>query len=305
MVEKSRGIIWSNGQFMPWEEAKTHPISQGPQYGLGVFEGIRFYNTARGPAIFRLREHLERLHHSAQVLRLAIPPLGEIEAIIKELIRRNGMQEGYIRPYFFHGHLEYGKAKIGLNVQDSQTESVIAVLPWKNDPQEFLRVKVSSYRRIDPRSTDVSAKIAGHYVNSFLARLEAGETGFDETILLDQKGYVAEASVENVFAVKDRVLYTPNLGTILPGITRDSVIILAKDLDFKVREKNLRIKFFKKADEVFLCGTAMEILAVGEIDGVAIGNGRQGDATKQLARLYRAVVEGRVEQYLHWLTSVN
>lgn len=300
-MNKEDTVIWSNGQFMPWNEAKTHPIGQGLHYGLGVFEGIRFYNTDRGPAIFRLREHVERLFASARVLRITNAySIEEWTEIIKELIIRNGMQEGYIRPMWF-----YGGGNIGLNVRNAMVERVIEVRPWVNEQKEFLRVKVSPYRRIDPRSTDVNAKIAGHYVNSFLARLEAGEAGYDETILLDYKGYVAEASVENIFAVKGGVLYTPKLGTILPGITRDSVITLARDTGMNVQEKNLRIEFFKEADEVFLCGTAMEILAVGEIDGVPIGKGGRGEITGSLAGFYRSVVEGRVPQYLNWLTFVN
>jgi branched-chain amino acid aminotransferase len=300
-MNKEEMIIWSNGEFMPWGEAKTHPIGQGLHYGLGIFEGIRFYNTDRGPAIFRLREHLERLFASAAVLHITIlHSTEELTEVIKELIRRNRMREGYIRPMFF-----YGGGKIGLNVRDAVVEYVIEVRPWVNEQKEFLRVKTSSYRRIDPRSTNVNAKIAGHYVNSFLARFEAGEAGFDETILLDYKGYVAEASVENIFAVKNGTLYTPKLGTILPGITRDTVILLAKDLGYEVKEKNLRVEFFKEADEVFLSGTAMGILVVGEIDGVPIGNGRPGEITRRLTQLYHNIVEGRVEKYLNWLAFVN
>lgn len=307
---KKEGTIWSNGEFMPWAEARTHPIGQGLHYGLGVFEGIRFYATAYGPAVFRLQEHLTRLMYSAQVLRMTekgkikcmdrlYSPEDLIE-IIKELIRRNRMQEGYIRPIFF-----YGGGNIGLDVKNSLVEGAIEIRPWLNPKREFLKAKTCPYRRIDPRSTDVNAKICGHYVNSFLARLESDETGFEEAILLDLRKYVSEASVENIFAIRDGILYTPRLGTILPGVTRDTIITLARNLGLKVKERNLRMKFFKEADEVLLCGTAMEILAIGEIDGKPIGNGGQGPLTRQLTALYKDVVEGRVERYFHWLTFVN
>lgn len=303
-------VIWSNGRFMPWGEAKTHPIGQGLHYGLLVFEGIRFYNTDRGPAIFRLQEHLERLFDSANVLRMvqdrrikcldASYSSDNLALIIKELIVRNGMSEGYIRPAFF-----YGGEKIGLDVAKSVIEGVIAVLPWVNPQREFLRVKTSPLRRIDPRSTDVTAKIGGHYVNSFLARLDAAETGFEETILLNGEEFVAEASVENIFALKDGIFYTPRLGTILPGITRATIMVFAGDLGLAVIEDNLEMEFFKRADEVFLCGTAMEILAVGEIDGVRIGKGGRGEITSQFAAMYRNVVEGRIGRYISWLTFAN
>jgi len=298
---QDKGIIWSNGKFMPWEEARTHPIGQGLHYGLGVFEGIRFYSTERGPAVFRLQEHLERLFYSARVIALEVGySSDELTEIITELIARNGMQEGYIRPCFF-----YGGGTIGLNVKDSDVEGVIEVRSWINPPKDFLRLKTSPYRRIEPLSTDVTAKICGHYINSFLSIGEARQAGFDEAIFLDNKGYVAEASVENIFAIKDGVFYTPRLGNILPGITRDTVMTLARDHGLEVKERNLRMGFFKEANEVFLCGTAMEILAVGEIDGVPVGTGQAGLITKWMAELYKRVVEGRVGRYAHWLTFVS
>ncbi|MDA2922090.1 branched-chain amino acid transaminase [Patescibacteria group bacterium AH-259-L07] len=298
---KESRVIWFNGEFMPWEQAQMHPISQALHYGLAPFEGIRFYHTDRGPAIFRLRKHLKRLLYSAKVVRMEIQySLEELVEIIKELIRRNSMEGGYIRPCFF-----YGGETIGLEVRDSVIEGVIAVLPWPNPSREFLRVKTSPYRRLDPRSIDINAKISGHYVNSFSTLHEAKESGFEDAILLDQDGYVAEASVENIFAVKGGVVYTPKLGSILPGITRDTLIIVARDIEFQVEEKDLRIQFFREADEVFVCGTAMKILAVGEIDGVAIGNRRPGKVTRRLAQLYKDIVEGRDGRYIRWLTFVN
>lgn len=307
---KKRGIVWFSGKFVPWRKAKTHAIGQGLHYGWGAFEGIKFYNTHDGPAIFRLREHLVRLLYSARVLRMGdgdrirckgqLYSLEELVAITKEVVCRNFLSEGYIRPFFY-----YGGETIGVKSRDAVFEGIIAVLPSLTAPRGFLKTKISPIVRIDPCSTDVNAKIAGHYVNSFFSMRDAEDEGCDEAILLDREGYVAEASVENVFAIRNNIFFTPPLGTILPGVTRDTVIALAKDQGFEVKEVRFNAEFLKESNEVFLCGTAMEILPVGEIDGVPIGNGGQGEITGQLAHVYKDVVEGRVERYLKWLTFVH
>jgi branched-chain amino acid aminotransferase len=295
---------------VPWRKATTHAIGQGLHYGWGAFEGIKFYDTSDGPAIFRLREHITRFLYSTRALRMTeddrIKCMGqsysveELVEITKEAVRRNSLREGYIRPFFY-----YGGQTIGVKSKDGVIEGIIAVLPSLTTPRRFLKVKISPFVRIDSRSTDVNAKIAGHYVNSFFAMRDAEDEGCDEAILLDREGYVAEASVENVFGIRNKILFTPSLGTILPGITRDTIITLAKDQGFEVQELRFDAEFLKESDEVFLTGTAMEILPVGDIDGVPIGNGGQGEITGQLARVYKDVVLGRVERYMHWLTFVR
>lgn len=326
MSEESERIVWSNCQFMPWIEVVTHPTGQGLHYGRSVFEGIRFYDTDRGIAIFRLSEHLDRLLHSSNVMRLtrngriacAENPyplkgkdisqilvrefsLEELQDIIKELIRLNGIPEGYIRPIFF------SVGTIGVKPSGgSWVEGMIEIRPWLSTARGLLKVKTSPFLRIDARSSDISAKIGGHYVNSLQSMWDAEDSGVDEAVLLDQNGFVAEASVENIFAIKNGVFYTPRLGTILPGITRDTIITLVRDAGGYVLEQNLLTDFFKKADEVFLCGTAMEILPIGEIDGVKIGgNGNIGPHTEQLINQYHDIARGKNPTYSHWLTLVD
>ncbi len=295
--------IWLNGRFIDWQEAKIHILTHTLHYGGGVFEGIRAYKTRKGPAVFRLPEHIKRLFYSASALEMEIPfSKQELEKAVLETVKVNEVEECYIRPIVFFG---YGK--MGLNPKGCPVQVAIAVWPWGAylGGKEAVRVKISKYKRIDPRSTVADAKITGHYVNSILASLEAQKTGFDEALLLDGNGYIAEGPGENIFIIKDKNIFTPPKGAILPGITRDSVITIAKDLGFRVEEKNLTVEELKSADEAFFSGTAVEICPIAQIDQCLIGNGMPGEITQKIKEIYQKIVQGEEERYLNWLSFVE
>ncbi|MBI2464340.1 branched-chain amino acid transaminase [Candidatus Peregrinibacteria bacterium] len=293
--------IWMNGVQVPWDQAQMHVLTHSLHYGGAVFEGIRFYETSDGPAIFRLKDHVERFFQSARVLQMNIPYLkDEIIAVIRELVRSNGITSGYIRPiaYFAYG-------KMGLNPQGCPVHVAVGLWPWGAYlEKDVVRVKLSQYRRLHPETIHVEAKVTGHYVNSILASLEAHGLGFDEALLLDTDGNVAEGPGENIFFVKNSILYTPKRGSILPGITRDSVMKLAKDHNFECKEKKIRMKELLQADEAFFTGTAAEITAIGSIDDVPVRNGSMGTLTKMFRNLYFDVVHGKNDVYRHWLDVV-
>lgn len=296
-------FVWKDGEVIPFEEAVVNIFSPSIQYGWAGFEGIRFYNTQYGPAIFRLPEHLERFFYTARALRIDLPySAQDLANAICRLILKNSMSEGYIRPCFLHP-----EAELGLRFKSKKITCAIALSSWdKKFQNEALRAKISPVLRIHPESTDVNAKISGHYVNSIRALYDAQDDSYEEAILLDHAGYVAEASTENLFVVKNGDLYTPPLGTILPGITRETIITLARHRYYKVfDDEDLTADDLFAADEVFLCGTAMEILPVVSIDGREVGKGKSGERTQFFAKLYGDVVRGREEEYLHWLTLVN
>ena len=300
--------IWFNGKLVGWDDAKIHVLSHTLHYGSGAFEGIRFYDTAKGPAIFRLKEHIDRLFDSASVFRMPLKYSKEeiIDACI-QVVRENSISSGYIRPIFFFG---YGK--MGLNPDGCPVDYVVAEWPWGAYlGDKAVKVKVSSYMRIHPRSTNASAKICGHYVNSILANIEAKEAGYDEALLLDYRGFAAEGPGENLFIIRDKIIYTPLLdvehdsrkyGSILPGITRDAVIKVASGLGYKVVEKDISIEEVKQADEAFFTGTAAEVTAIGQIDDTEIAS---GPITSEIRKKFFDIVEGRNEEYSEWLTYVN
>ncbi len=294
--------IWFNGKLVDWEKATTHVMSHALHYGSGVFEGIRFYETPRGPAIFRLKEHVERLFYSAETLAMKIPfSRKRIADAIVETVKKNKVQSGYIRPLAYFG---YGK--MGLNPVGAPVEVTIACWPWGSYlGGEPIRVKTSQYIRIHPRSLVADAKVCGHYVNSILASLEIQKSGYHEALLLDYRGYVAEGPGENVFFLKRGVLHTPRLGTILNGITRATVIQLAKDLKIKVKEGDYKLKALLAADEVFFVGTAAEVQPIGSIDRQKIGNGKAGPITTQLRELYLNTVSGQEARYRKYLTYIR
>ncbi len=295
--------IWVDGKFVDWKDANVHILTHTLHYGGGVFEGIRAYKTKTGPAVFRLSEHIDRLFYSASVLEMEIPfSKQEIEKAVLETIRINEVEECYIRPIIFFGY-----EKMGLNPNGSPTQVAIAVWPWGAylGDKETIKVKISKYIRIHPKSTVADAKICGHYVNSILASLEIQKAGFDEALLLDYKGYVAEGPGENIFIIKNKVIYTPFSGRVLAGITRDSVIKIANDLDIKVEEKNITVDELKSADEAFFSGTAVEICSIGQIDEVLINNGKTGEITKKIKESYNKAICGEKEKYLDWLTFVK
>lgn len=297
--------IWHNGELVAWDDAKVHVLSHGLHYGTGVFEGIRCYETERGPAIFRNVDHLERLIRSAQLYYL---PLGysveELRQATHEVVSRNGLRSCYIRPLAFRG---YGE--MGLYAQSAPIEVIIAAWPWgaylgEEAKREGVRAKVSSWRRISPSGLIPHAKASGQYLNSILAKTETAKAGYDEAILLDEKGHVCEGSGENVFIVRDGVLVTPgHTNSILDGISRRSVIQIAKDLGYEVQERDIARSELYLADEAFLCGTAAELVPVREIDDHPLGP--PGEITRQIQAKFEDALHGRAEEYLEWLDFVE
>ncbi len=308
MVEQlpESGKIWYNGEFVDWGKATVHVLSHGLHYGSGVFEGIRCYATAKGSFIFRLREHVDRMYRSAELYNLEIPySKQEVTEAIIETIRVNGLDACYIRPIAF-----YGFHHLGVNPAGCPVNCAIAVWRWgtylgEDALENGIRCVFSSWRRIDPNTLPVTAKATGHYLNSMLAVQEAKERGVDEAILLDNTGYVAEGPGENIFAVKNSILYTPAVeSSILPGITRASVIELARDMGYEVLEKPIAKAELLSADEVFFTGTAAEVSPIREIDDVAIGIGKRGEVTGAIQSKFFDVVNAKEDRYMKWLERV-
>jgi branched-chain amino acid aminotransferase len=299
-IEKT-SKIWMDGNLVDWDEAKVHVLTHTLHYGSGVFEGIRAYPTARGPAVFRLTDHMRRLHDSAGLLHMDIPySVEELVAATKETIRVNEVDSCYIRPLAYLG---YGE--MGLNPLPCTVNVSIAVWPWgtylgDDGVKHGVRMKISTWRRMDPNINPVAAKGTGIYINSSLAKVEALHGGYDEAILLNTSGSVAEATGENVFVVKDGVLRTPPLSAgALEGITRDSVMSIARDLGYEVREEDLLRTDLYLAEEAFLCGTAAEIVPIREVDDREIGD--PGEITRKIQETYFATIHGEVERYADWL----
>ncbi len=298
-------FIWQNGEFVPWAEAKVHVLSHGLHYGTGVFEGIRCYETERGPAVFRHPEHLLRLEKSAELYYFELPySAEELRAATHELIRRNGLQSCYIRPLAFRG---YGE--MGLFAQGAPIDVIVATWPWgaylgEEGKKHGIRTKVSSWRTISGDSLIPHAKASGQYLNSILAKTESANAGYDEAILLDQHGFVSEGSGENVFLVRDGVLCTPpHTAAILDGITRNSVVQIATDLGYKVEERDIARAELYLADEMFLTGTAAELVPVREVDDHPLGG--PGEITKVIQAKFEDALHGRAEEYLEWLDFVE
>jgi len=299
--------IWMNGELVAWEDAKVHVLTHGLHYGTGVFEGIRCYETADGPAIFRLREHLERLYKSAELFYMPVPfELEELRAATHELIGRNDLRSCYIRPLVFRG---YGQ--MGLNPLEAPVDVCIAAWPWgaylgEEGKRDGIRAKVSSWRRISPDSLIPHAKASGQYLNSVLAKIESLKAGYEEAILLDDHGHVCEGSGENLYAVVDGVITTPpQTASILDGITRKSVLQIASDLGHGVVERDLARAELYLADEVFCSGTAAEIVPIREIDDHAIGTGEPGPVTRGVQATFDEAISGRAERYREWLDVVQ
>ena len=304
MIEPSEKI-WMDGNLVPWDEAKIHVLTHSLHYGSGVFEGIRAYETRKGPAVFRLTDHIARLYRSAKIYTIEIPYTPEelIEAT-KETVRSSGLPACYIRPLVYLG---YGE--MGLNPLLSPVNVSIAVWPWgaylgDEGVTHGVRMKISSWRRHDPNIIPPAAKGTGQYINSQLAKVEAIKAGYDEAILLNPQGLVAEASGENIFIVRDGEIITPPLSAgALIGITRDSVIKIARDLGIGVHEAELVRTDLYTADEVFVCGTATEITPVREIDDRVIGE--PGPLTRKVQEIFHSAVRGDLEQYSSWLEHVS
>jgi branched-chain amino acid aminotransferase len=299
------GVIWLDGELVPWREAKVHVLTHTLHYGMGVFEGVRAYETDQGAAIFRLREHTDRLFDSAHIMNMAMPfSKDQIDEAQKLVVRENNLPSAYLRPMVF-----YGSEGMGLRATNLKVHVVVAAWEWgaylgADALEKGIKVRTSSYTRHHVNITMCKAKANGNYINSMLALNEALSGGADEALLLDPEGYVAEGSGENVFIVKDGVIYTPELASCLDGITRKTLIQVAEDNGYKVVEKRITRDEVYIADEAFFTGTAAEVTPIRELDGRNIGPGHRGPVTEALQKLYFDMVVGKVEKYNHWLTPV-
>jgi branched-chain amino acid aminotransferase len=300
-------LIWQNGELVAWEDARVHVLTHGLHYGTGVFEGERAYATQNGPAIFRHRDHLDRLFKSAELYYMPIPySLEELRTATHELIAANGLTECYIRPIVFRG---YGQ--MGLYPLDAPVDVVIATWAWgaylgEDSKRTGIRAKVSSWRRISHDALIPHAKASGQYLNSVLAKIEASKAGYQEAILLDSHGFVCEGSGENIYVVRDgQVLTPPQTAGILDGINRKSVIQIARDMGIEVVERDLARAELYLADEVFMTGTAAEMVPVREIDDHTVGEGHAGPITSELQRVFDDALHGRDPRYIDWIDVVK
>jgi branched-chain amino acid aminotransferase len=299
------GHIWYDGKLVPWRDANTHVLTHSLHYGLAVFEGVRAYKTVDGTAIFRLKEHTDRLFNSAHIYMMKIPyTREEIMEAQKEVVRANKLEECYIRPIAF-----YGSEKIGVSPKGASVRVAIAAWPWgaylgADALDKGIRVKTSSFARHHVNVSMCRAKYSGTYANSILANLEATEHGYDEGLLLDVDGFVAEGSGENLFMVKNGCLYEPELTSALIGITRESVITLACDMGYKVSARRITRDDLYIADEAFFTGTAAEVTPIREVDGRTIGEGKRGPITARIQKAFFESVTGKAEKNREWLTSV-
>lgn len=307
MVFDESGKIWFNGELVNWKEANIHVLSHVVHYGSSVFEGIRCYKTPKGSAVFRLKEHVTRLFNSAKIYRMDVDYTveGFSQAII-DTIKANGLEECYIRPIIFRG---YGK--LGVYPMENPLDCVVAAWSWgKYLGEEALEkgvdVGVSTWRRLAPDTMPNMAKAGSNYMNSQLAKIESVENGYHEAIMLDYQGMVSEGTGENVFLVRDGVLYTPPISnSLLPGITRDSIIQLAKSMDIEVKEENIPREMLYIADEVFMTGTAAEVTPIRSIDQIRIGSGKKGEITNKLQEKFFSLLRGYEEDKYDWLTFID
>lgn len=297
--------IWFNGQLVDWADAKVHVLSHALHYGTSVFEGVRAYETADGPAVFRLKDHMERLVRSAEMYYMPLPyDVEELRAAVRETIAVNGLQSCYIRPIAFRG---YGT--MGLFPLDAPVDIAIAVWEWgaylgEEGLKHGIRAKIASWRRIGPSTVPATAKAGGQYLNSILAKVETHKAGYQEALLLNEHGYVADGSGENIFIVRDGQLVTPPLqASILEGITRQSIIVIARDLGFEVVEREIARAELYNADEVFVTGTAAEVCPIREVDDHAIGE--PGPITTAVQSAFFDAIHGRNPRYAEWLDYVN
>jgi len=298
--------IWLNGSLVPWKKAQVHFLTHALHYGSAVFEGIRCYDTPKGPAVFRLKDHVKRLFYSADVFGMKIPySEPEVFDAVIETVKANRLRECYIRPIAY-----YGYGQMGLNPVGAKVDFGIAAWPWgaylgAEGLENGIRMKISNWVRPPPHMMPTNAKVSGNYVNSILAKVDAIKAGFEEAILLDCNGNVAECTGENLFMVKNNILVAPPADNTLKGITRDSIMCIAKDRGISVKEK-----FFKKdelyaADEAFLTGTAAEVTPIREIDNKTIGSGKPGPVTKKLQAKFYEIVKGNCKEYEKWLDFVK
>ena len=300
------GKIWLDGQLVDWRDAKIHVLTHTLHYGCGAFEGVRAYDTAGGTAIFRLQEHTQRLFNSAKILRMKMPfTPDQVNEAQKEVIRANKLASGYIRPLVW-----IGSEKLGVSPRGNTIHVMVAAWAWgaylgEDGMAKGIRVKTSSYTRHHVNITMTQAKAVSNYSNSILANMEALDDGYDEALLLDSAGFVSEGAGENVFLIKDGAIYTPDLSAgALNGITRNTVLHIAKDLGIEVVQKRITRDECYIADEMFFTGTAAEVTPIRELDRVQIGIGERGPVTEKIQSAFFDIVNGRNPKYAHWLTKV-
>ena len=300
------GLIWYDGKMVPWREATTHVLTHTLHYGMGVFEGVRAYQTPKGAAIFRLQDHTDRLFRSAHILGMKLPFSKEdLNAAQRAVVRENNLESGYLRPMAF-----YGPEAMGISAKTLSVHVIVAAWPWgvylgQEALDNGIRVKTSSFSRHHVNVTMCKAKANGNYMNSIMANREAEQDGYDEALLLDVDGFVAEGSGENIFVIRNGVLYTPDLTSCLDGITRNTILTLAGEIGLKVVEKRITRDEVYVADEAFFTGTAAEVTPIRELDNRAIGNGSRGPITERLQTMYFDCVKGRSAQHEGWLTLVK
>lgn len=300
------GKIWMDGELVDWRDAKVHVLTHTLHYGCGAFEGVRAYKTERGTAIFRLQEHTERLFNSAKILRMKIPfSVEEVNEAQRAVIRANGLESGYLRPLTW-----IGSEKLGVSPKGNRVHLMVAAWAWgaylgEEGMKRGIRVKTSSYTRHHVNITMTQAKTVSNYTNSILANMEATDDGYDEALLLDPAGFVSEGAGENLFIVKGGVIYTPDLSAgALNGITRNTVLHIARDLGLEVVQKRITRDEVYIADEAFFTGTAAEVTPIRELDRIQIGEGQRGPITERIQRAFFDIVNGRNPKYAHWLTLV-
>lgn len=307
MAAKTAETIWFNGEILPWAEAKVHVMSHALHYGTSVFEGIRVYDTHKGSAGFRLTEHIERLFDSAKIYRMPIPyNVDEVTQACKDIVKGNNLKSAYVRPLAFYG-------EIGIGISPAKTakcDLMIAAFPWgaylgEESIDKGINVAVTSWNRLAPNTIPTGAKAGGNYLSSVLITQEAKRNGFDEGIALDTKGFVSEAAGANIFVIKKNKIYTtPSTAAILMGITRDTVITLSKVLGYEVVEAPMTREFLYLADEIFLTGTAAEIVPVRSVDHITIGSGRRGEITKQIQNSFFGLFNGETQDNWGWLEKL-
>jgi len=299
------GLIWLDGEMVPWRDARVHVLTHTLHYGMGVFEGVRAYECPQGTAIFKLQEHTDRLFRSAHIMRMDMPfdkkALNEAQ---KAVVRENNLHEAYLRPMCF-----YGSEGMGLRADNLQTHVMVAAWEWPSymspEAKEVgIKVRTSSYTRHHVNISMCKAKANGHYINSMLALNEALDSGCEEALLLDNEGYVAEGSGENIFIIRDGKMYTPELTSCLDGITRKTIFSFAEELGVSIEEKRITRDEVYVADEAFFTGTAAEVLPIRELDGRKIGSGSRGALTEKFQTMYFDAVKGRREQNMEWLSFV-
>jgi len=297
------GVIWFDGEMRPWRDATTHVLTHTLHYGMGVFEGVRAYHAEQGTAIFRLREHTDRLFRSAHILQMPMPfDKDTLNQAQLDVVRENGLDSAYLRPMCF-----YGSEGMGLRADNLKVHVIVAAWEWgaylgKENLEKGIRIRTSSYTRHHVNITMCKAKANGNYMNSMLALNEAMTDGYDEAMLLDNEGYVAEGSGENIFIIRNGVLYTPDLTSALEGITRDTVMTLAQEQGLEIREKRITRDEVYIADEAFFTGTAAEVTPIREVDNRTIGAGSRGPITEKLQTLYFDQVHGRRSEHAGWLS---